>query len=126
MDGPLTSKAALLQALISRPSYGLELIDTIRIRTKGGSLRCTAQVKGGPRSISPRVGELVALEKARRLQQADTPQTLFETPVNLFVAGFIGSPAMNFVTADLVRDDGPVVTFAGLVVDWATLAVASA
>jgi multiple sugar transport system ATP-binding protein len=33
--------------------------------------------------------------------------------VNLFVAGFIGSPAMNFVTADLVRDDGAAVTFAG-------------
>ena len=48
-----------------------------------------------------------------RLQQVDTPQTLFEAPVNLFVAGFIGSPAMNFVTADLVRDDGPVVIFAG-------------
>jgi multiple sugar transport system ATP-binding protein len=31
----------------------------------------------------------------------------------LFVAGFIGSPAMNFVTAELVRDDGPAVTFAG-------------
>ena len=48
-----------------------------------------------------------------RLQQVDTPQTLFETPVNLFVAGFIGSPAMNFVDAELVRDDGPAVTFAG-------------
>jgi multiple sugar transport system ATP-binding protein len=33
--------------------------------------------------------------------------------VNLFVAGFIGSPAMNFATAKLVRDDGPAVTFAG-------------
>jgi multiple sugar transport system ATP-binding protein len=33
--------------------------------------------------------------------------------VNLFVAGFIGSPAMNFVLAGLVRDDGPAVTFAG-------------
>jgi multiple sugar transport system ATP-binding protein len=43
----------------------------------------------------------------------DTPQTLFEAPVNLFVAGFIGSPAMNFVTAELVRDDGAAVTFAG-------------
>jgi multiple sugar transport system ATP-binding protein len=32
--------------------------------------------------------------------------------VNLFVAGFIGSPAMNFVTARLVREDGPAVTFA--------------
>jgi multiple sugar transport system ATP-binding protein len=52
-----------------------------------------------------------------RLQQVDTPQHLFESPVNLFVAGFIGSPAMNFVTADLVRDDGPAVTFAGYRLD---------
>jgi multiple sugar transport system ATP-binding protein len=43
----------------------------------------------------------------------DTPQTLFDSPVNLFVAGFIGSPAMNFVLADLVRDEGPAVAFAG-------------
>jgi multiple sugar transport system ATP-binding protein len=48
-----------------------------------------------------------------RLQQVDTPQTLFESPVNLFVAGFIGSPAMNFVLADFTRDDGPAVSFAG-------------
>ncbi len=32
--------------------------------------------------------------------------------MNLFVAGFMGSPAMNFVLADLIRDDGPAVTFA--------------
>src|SRR5256884_2124849 len=48
-----------------------------------------------------------------RLQQVDTPQTLFESPVNLFVAGFIGSPAMHVVTAQLVRDDGGTVTVAG-------------
>jgi multiple sugar transport system ATP-binding protein len=34
--------------------------------------------------------------------------------VNLFVAGFIGSPAMNFVEASLDREDGPCVTFAGV------------
>ena len=59
------------------------------------------------------LGNRVAVLRDGRLQQVDTPQALFEAPVNLFVAGFIGSPAMNFVTADLVRDDGPVVTFAG-------------
>jgi multiple sugar transport system ATP-binding protein len=59
------------------------------------------------------LGNRVAVLRDGRLQQADTPQALFEAPVNLFVAGFIGSPAMNFVTADLTRDDGPVVTFAG-------------
>jgi multiple sugar transport system ATP-binding protein len=59
------------------------------------------------------LGNRVCVLRDGRLQQVDTPQALFEAPVNLFVAGFIGSPAMNFVTADLTRDDGPVVTFAG-------------
>jgi multiple sugar transport system ATP-binding protein len=58
------------------------------------------------------LGQRVCVLREGRLQQADTPQTLFNAPVNLFVAGFIGSPAMNFVTARLVRDDGPAVTFA--------------
>jgi multiple sugar transport system ATP-binding protein len=59
------------------------------------------------------LGNRVAVLRDGRLQQVDTPQALFESPVNLFVAGFIGSPAMNFVTAGLVRDDGPAATFAG-------------
>ncbi len=59
------------------------------------------------------LGNRVCVLRDGRLQQVDTPQTLFEAPVNLFVAGFIGSPAMNFVNAELVRDDGVAVTFAG-------------
>ena len=59
------------------------------------------------------LGDRVAVLLDGRLQQVDTPQALFEAPVNLFVAGFIGSPAMNFVTAALAREDGAAVTFAG-------------
>jgi multiple sugar transport system ATP-binding protein len=59
------------------------------------------------------LGNRVCVLRDGRLQQVDTPQYLFEAPVNLFVAGFIGSPSMNFVTADLTRDDGLAVTFAG-------------
>jgi len=59
------------------------------------------------------LGDRVCVLRDGRLQQAGVPQELFDKPVNLFVAGFIGSPAMNFVTADLIRDDGPAVTFAG-------------
>jgi multiple sugar transport system ATP-binding protein len=59
------------------------------------------------------LGDRVCVLRDGQLQQVDTPQTLFDNPVNLFVAGFIGSPAMNFVTAELVREDGPTVTFAG-------------
>ncbi|MBN1149200.1 MAG: ABC transporter ATP-binding protein [Anaerolineales bacterium] len=40
------------------------------------------------------------------LQQIDTPQTLYDYPDNLFVAGFIGSPAMNFFPASIRKDDG--------------------
>src|SRR6202522_866557 len=59
------------------------------------------------------LGHRVCVLRDGKLQQVDTPTTLFDSPVNLFVAGFIGSPAMNFATAKLVRDDGPAVTFAG-------------
>ena len=40
------------------------------------------------------------------LQQVDRPQVLYDSPANLFVAGFIGSPAMNLVEAELVERDG--------------------
>ena len=42
------------------------------------------------------------------LQQIDTPQNLYDHPDNLFVAGFIGSPAMNFFPGTLTRSDGKV------------------
>ena len=41
-------------------------------------------------------------------QQIDTPQNLYEYPTNLFVAGFIGSPAMNFMDVKLIERDGKV------------------
>jgi multiple sugar transport system ATP-binding protein len=59
------------------------------------------------------LGQRVCVLRDGQLQQTDSPQVLFNAPVNLFVAGFIGSPAMNFATARLVRDDGLAVTFAG-------------
>ncbi len=40
------------------------------------------------------------------LQQMDTPQNLYDQPANLFVAGFIGSPAMNFFSGKLRKDNG--------------------
>jgi multiple sugar transport system ATP-binding protein len=58
------------------------------------------------------LGQRVCVMRDGKLQQADSPQALFNSPVNLFVAGFMGSPAMNFVGARLVREDGPAVVFA--------------
>jgi multiple sugar transport system ATP-binding protein len=58
------------------------------------------------------LGQRVCVLRDGRLQQVDAPQALYNAPVNLFVAGFIGSPAMNFASAQLVRDGGPAVVFA--------------
>ena len=52
------------------------------------------------------MGDRVAVLKKGELQQVDSPQVLYDRPEKLFVAGFIGSPAMNMVEADLVRADG--------------------
>ena len=54
------------------------------------------------------MGDRVAVLKKGELQQVDAPQVLYDRPEKLFVAGFIGSPAMNMVEADLVRADGAV------------------
>jgi multiple sugar transport system ATP-binding protein len=50
------------------------------------------------------MGDRVAVMKDGILQQVDTPLRLYEAPANVFVAGFIGSPAMNLFTVDLVPD----------------------
>src|SRR3954466_3773987 len=47
------------------------------------------------------LGDRVAVMRAGVLQQVDAPRELYENPVNLFVAGFIGSPAMNFFPASV-------------------------
>ena len=52
------------------------------------------------------MGDRVAVIKKGELQQVDAPQTLYDQPLNLFVAGFIGSPAMNMVGTRLARSDG--------------------
>jgi multiple sugar transport system ATP-binding protein len=49
------------------------------------------------------MGDRVAVLKDGLLQQVDTPMALYDHPVNVFVAGFIGSPAMNLLTGDVVE-----------------------
>ena len=49
------------------------------------------------------MGDRVAVMRKGELQQVDDPQTLYDRPVNLFVGGFIGSPAMNMLDAEIER-----------------------
>src|SRR5436305_4409049 len=50
------------------------------------------------------MGDRVAVMRKGELQQVDEPQTLYDRPVNLFVGGFIGSPAMNMLDATIERN----------------------
>jgi multiple sugar transport system ATP-binding protein len=60
------------------------------------------------------MGDRVAVFKDGYLQQVDTPQRLFEQPVNTFVGGFIGSPSMNLIAARIAPSgDGLGLTLAG-------------
>jgi multiple sugar transport system ATP-binding protein len=55
------------------------------------------------------LGDRVCVMRGGVLQQVDRPQVLYDRPANLFVAGFIGSPAMNLVEAAIAEADGGLV-----------------
>lgn len=52
------------------------------------------------------MGDRIVVMKDGFIQQVDTPQNLYSLPCNTFVAGFIGSPQMNFVDCKLIKKDG--------------------
>ncbi|PWK86832.1 ABC transporter ATP-binding protein [Fulvimonas soli] len=52
------------------------------------------------------LGQRIVVFDRGRIQQIDTPMNLYRRPANLFVAGFLGSPAMNFLRGTLRRDGG--------------------
>ncbi|MBN2092768.1 sn-glycerol-3-phosphate ABC transporter ATP-binding protein UgpC [candidate division KSB1 bacterium] len=52
------------------------------------------------------MGDRIVVMKDGNIQQIDTPLNLYHLPVNKFVAGFIGSPAMNFLTGTITNSDG--------------------
>src|SRR5829696_1514309 len=60
------------------------------------------------------MGDRIAVMNAGVLQQVGTPEELYERPANTFVAGFIGSPAMNLVPADVLDGVGGADRIAGV------------
>ncbi len=60
------------------------------------------------------MGTRIAVLKDGVLQQLDTPQNLYERPDNIFVAGFIGSPSMNFFESTLVQENGDLYVDTGV------------
>jgi multiple sugar transport system ATP-binding protein len=76
------------------------------------------------------LGQRVAVLRKGELQQVDSPQVLYTRPANLFVAGFIGSPAMNFFEGRIERANGAAAVAFGdgqrLAIDEAELELAGA
>jgi multiple sugar transport system ATP-binding protein len=56
------------------------------------------------------LGQTIVVFNGGRVEQAGTPFELYERPANLFVAGFLGSPRMNFLPASLVGEQGAIAT----------------
>jgi multiple sugar transport system ATP-binding protein len=59
------------------------------------------------------MGSRICVLKDGLMMQIDTPQKLYDSPNNIFVAGFIGSPAMNFFDVTLVEQDGDLYVDSG-------------
>ncbi len=63
------------------------------------------------------LGDRIVVMNEGRIQQQGTPAELFRKPANIFVAGFIGSPTMNFVPCDLADEGGtPMLRGAGIAI----------
>ena len=59
------------------------------------------------------MGDRIAVLADGILQQIDSPRSLYKTPNNVFVAGFIGSPSMNFFNATIVQEEGKMIVDTG-------------
>jgi len=92
MDEPLSNLDAKLR--VEMRTY---------LATLHQQLRTTTLYVTHDQTEAMTMGDRVAVMRGGRLQQVDVPKVLYDRPANAFVAGFIGSPAMNLVRARLVE-----------------------
>ena len=111
LSGGQRQRVALGRAIVREPSVFLmdeplsNLDAKLRVQTRAEIARLHQRL--GTTTIyvthdqveAMTMGDRIAVMRDGLLQQVGTPQELYDHPVNIFVAGFIGSPAMNFATA---------------------------
>ena len=108
------SQAFLMDEPLSNLDAKLRVQMRAEIARVQGELGVTTIYVTHDQTEAMTLGDRVAVLRKGMLQQVDTPQTLYEHPVNVFVAGFIGSPAMNLLEARLERaGDSLVVELGG-------------
>ena len=118
MSGGQRQRVALGRALVREPSVFLldeplsNLDAKLRhsVRTEIGRLHrklgATMVYVTHDQVEAMTLGQRIVVLKDGEIQQIDTPMALYEKPANLFVAGFLGSPAMNVLYGTLREDDG--------------------
>ncbi|HEY2440958.1 MAG TPA: sn-glycerol-3-phosphate ABC transporter ATP-binding protein UgpC [Solirubrobacteraceae bacterium] len=116
LSGGQRQRVAMGRAIVREPSVFLmdeplsNLDAKLRVETRANI--ASLQARLGTTTVyvthdqveAMTMGHRVAVLRDARLQQLDTPRNLYEKPANIFVAGFIGSPAMNLREARLVPE----------------------
>ncbi len=118
LSGGQRQRVALGRAIVREPQVFLmdeplsNLDAKLRVETRAGLIKLHQRLQTTTVYVTHdqveamTMGHRIAVMREGILQQLDTPQTLYDRPANLFVAGFIGSPAMNFFPGQLVSDNG--------------------
>jgi len=99
--------------LMDEPLSNLDAKMRVQVRAEIAriqrNLKVTTVYVTHDQSEAMTLGDRVCVMRSGVLQQVDRPQVLYDRPTNLFVAGFIGSPAMNLVEAELAERNGALV-----------------
>jgi multiple sugar transport system ATP-binding protein len=104
LSGGQRQRVALGRAIVREPLSNLDA--KLRVETRANILRLHQRLNTTfvyvthDQIEAMTMGTRIAVMNEGRLQQVGTPQELYDRPINRFVAGFIGSPAMNFATVE--------------------------
>ena len=116
LSGGQRQRVALGRAIVRNPSVFLmdeplsNLDAKLRVQTRTVIARIQQQLETTPfyvthdQTEAMTLGDRIAVMRTGELQQVGSPSELYAHPINLFVAGFIGSPAMNFLPGQLAGD----------------------
>jgi multiple sugar transport system ATP-binding protein len=122
LSGGQRQRVAMGRAIVREPAAFLmdeplsNLDAKLRVEMRGEIIRVQRRIAAPTLYVTHdqteamTMGDRVAILRDGVLQQLGTPDEIYDRPVNVFVAGFIGSPSMNLITATL---DGSSVTFGG-------------
>src|SRR6476619_4739069 len=130
LSGGQRQRVALGRAIVRNPAVFLvdeplsNLDAKLRVATRAELARLHQRLKTTTVYVTHdqveamTMGDRIAVMSNGLLQQVGSPQDLYRTPVNRFVAGFIGSPSMNFIDVDVIRDNGTTALRSGEGLDW--------